>query len=932
MKNKIFILLCFLACNCFSQELPPIQNFSAVTYGGANQNWSITQSKEKYIYVANNSGLLAFDGANWKLYASPNGSVIRSVKAINNRIYTGCYMEFGFWEKEDTGILKYNSISSNSDLTLVEDEQFWNITEYKDWILFQSLQQIYIYNTKDFSLNIIESPSKRAQIFRIGESIYFQKSGLGIFKIENGTSVLVTDSPIIKENLIIGIFLRDNKLMFLSENGIFYSLEEDNLKVWPTALDRLSTKVNVYSSLQLQDESIVVGTISNGIYHIDREGNLVNAINQQKGLNNNTVLSIFEDEEKNLWLALDNGLSVVNLSSPFKEYIDNIGSLGQVYSAIVKDDYLYLGTNQGVFYKHKNSDNDFEFMSSTKGQVWALRMVNGDLFCGHNNGTYQIKNKKAKLISSIPGTWDIKPFKDNPDLLLQGNYQGISVLKRNGNAWELRNKIEGFDIASRFFEWISDTKLVVNHENKGVFVLELDDDITKVVKITNQEPYGSGASLASFNGQIIYTTSDGMFSFNKTKDKFELDKALNDNFFERDAPPFGVLVSDSKNNRLWGFSNNSILSLTPAQLNDKHEVIEIPVPGYFRKNMGVYGFESITPLSKNNYLIGTSNGFVTLNLNKLKENEYKVAITGVKKNPGNLVAQAISLNANNELEFKENSIAFSYNVPEYDKYAEVNYQYQLSDEHNEWSAWSNKADASFENLPFGEYTFRVRARVNSLITNTVSKSFVIHRPWYFSYLAYAIYLLLFSAVVFLVHRYSKFYYKNQQELLLKENRKKIKRKEQKTKRKIIEIKNEKLKDEIESKNRELASSTMSIIKKNEFLNVLKSQLVNAETPQQIKMVIKTIDRNINNADDWRTFEQAFNNADKDFLKRIKEIHPELTSNDLRLCAYLRLNLSSKEIAPLLNISGRSVEVKRYRLRKKMGLEHEKSLSDYILSL
>jgi DNA-binding CsgD family transcriptional regulator len=97
-------------------------------------------------------------------------------------------------------------------------------------------------------------------------------------------------------------------------------------------------------------------------------------------------------------------------------------------------------------------------------------------------------------------------------------------------------------------------------------------------------------------------------------------------------------------------------------------------------------------------------------------------------------------------------------------------------------------------------------------------------------------------------------------------------------------------------------------------------------------VSKTIDRNINNADDWKFFEDAVNNADKDFLKKVKNIHPELTSNDLRLCAYLRLNLSSKEIAPLLNISLRSVEVKRYRLRKKMNLPHEDSLTDYIMEM
>jgi len=130
----------------------------------------------------------------------------------------------------------------------------------------------------------------------------------------------------------------------------------------------------------------------------------------------------------------------------------------------------------------------------------------------------------------------------------------------------------------------------------------------------------------------------------------------------------------------------------------------------------------------------------------------------------------------------------------------------------------------------------------------------------------------------------------------------------------------------------LAASTMSIVKKNELLNAIKKELDSDTQENELKSVIKIIDKNLNPKKDWEFFREAFNNADKDFLKKIKELHPKLTPNDLKLCAYLRLNLSSKEIAPLLNISVRSVEIKRYRLRKKMELEHEESLVEYILSI
>ena len=183
-----------------------------------------------------------------------------------------------------------------------------------------------------------------------------------------------------------------------------------------------------------------------------------------------------------------------------------------------------------------------------------------------------------------------------------------------------------------------------------------------------------------------------------------------------------------------------------------------------------------------------------------------------------------------------------------------------------------------------------------------------------------------------MHNIYKQYYKKQREKLMQKTTRELELKKLENKQQLMHFNNEKLKQDIASKNRELGISTMSLIKKNEFLNSIKKELQNMPNTNSLKHVIKIIDKNINNTDDWHLFEEAFNNADKDFLKKIKREHPSLTSSDLRLCAYLRLNLSSKEIAPLLNISPRSVEVKRYRLRKKIGLDHESSLSNYILEI
>jgi len=185
----------------------------------------------------------------------------------------------------------------------------------------------------------------------------------------------------------------------------------------------------------------------------------------------------------------------------------------------------------------------------------------------------------------------------------------------------------------------------------------------------------------------------------------------------------------------------------------------------------------------------------------------------------------------------------------------------------------------------------------------------------------------------LIHNsYRRFYHKRQEKLIA-ENKREMELTKAQNEKEIIKIKNEQLKEEFKSKSNELAASTLSIIKKNELLSKVKDQLLsNVEDKTTVRPIINIIDKSLNQNDDWELFKEAFNNADRKFLKKLKKAHPNLSPNDIRLCAYLRLNLSSKEIAPLLNISARSVEIKRYRLRKKMDLSHDDNLVNYILKL
>jgi len=219
-------------CNSYSQELPPINVFSTKEYGAENQNWSITQASNKFIYVANNKGLLEYNGARWQLYPTPNESIIRSVKAYKNKIYTGFYMDFGYWEKNNFGILKYTSIAKEKNIKFIEDEQVWNIVEFDGWILFKSLQRIYLYNLKTEVVKIIESDNRIAKLTKVEETLYFQELYKGVFEIENGIPKLISDNPILKDNIIVEIFRKDGDLLFFTQKKGFFFLRDGEVNQW----------------------------------------------------------------------------------------------------------------------------------------------------------------------------------------------------------------------------------------------------------------------------------------------------------------------------------------------------------------------------------------------------------------------------------------------------------------------------------------------------------------------------------------------------------------------------------------------------------------------------------------------------------------------------------------------------------------------------
>lgn len=501
-----------------------------------------------------------------------------------------------------------------------------------------------------------------------------------------------------------------------------------------------------------------------------------------------------------------------------------------------------------------------------------------------------------------------------------GNYDGLNVLEKKNGLWTHRNKISGFKLSSRFFEIDDQRNIWVSHEYKGVYRLHVDSDFRNITDsfLVPELKLGESSCLVKYNKDILYATKEGIYRKSSKSSIFVKDEALS-KLISKEQFLTGKMVVDVKNN-IWTFSNDKVSFASYDHVTKKLLIQNIFIPLKDRKVIS--GFENISFLGGNEYLLGTADGFIIFDIEKINLKKYHavVSIHSVTSTKHKEVPVYLNLNEKEILKNNYGVLNFYFSVPEYDKFQNIQYQYKLEGNNNDWSEWSDRAFVSFENLSFGNYTFWVRAKVgNQISDNTASYKFKVKRPWFISNVMLSFYLLLITVSLYIIYKVNKEHFQ-----------KKLKQEQIENEKIIVQIKNEKLVQDIESKNKELALTKMSIIRKNELLNSIKRELRDEE--KNNLNVVRLIERNLNNNKDWEFFVETFNNYDKGFLDRLKKLHPDLTHNDLRLSVYLRMNLTSKEISRLMNISVKSVETKRYRLRKRMSLEHTSNLIDYILQI
>jgi len=970
LTRKILLLLILsigIACRAVAQPsigLPAIKNYTHTDYNADAEMWDIAQDKNGVLYFANNDGLLSFDGSYWKIYQMPNKAAIKSVAIdASGKIYCGGQDEVGYFFPDNNGILKFHSLKNLLPQKARQFADIWNIVLYNGEVFFRTIE--CMFELKGNELKTFDAPGGWRLLSKAGTQLFAEDRDEGLMTFKGGQWQHCCSAYPTAGLQVTGIapFGKDTLLMITQRKGT-YLLNGTSLIPKPTAIDGILSGDLVSGVSQIAGDRYAISTTSKGLFIIDRNGNLIERFSNAEGLQNNNIHAVHVDNDKNLWLGLENGVDFVNFNTAVMHI--NPGHDNQVKSnsAIVYDKKLFVGTSNGLYSIPVDQEADiskvkgiFTEVDNTKGSVWSLSEINNNLLIGHQDGAMVLRGNRAEPITSSHGAWMFRELPKSNDIIA-GTYTGLQLLQASGTSFNDAGKITGIYESLNNIATDKNSNIIwASHPYRGIYRMQLSPDRKKIVMYSQYTDKNGMPSILNnhvyfIKNKVIAGTEKGIYEYNSAKNTF-----VPSLFFKRILGDAAVeYITEDKTGNIWFISDQrvGVIDFSKRQGNKDYTVIYFPE----LEGQMVKGFEFIYPYDAENVFVGSSNGIFHLNYRAYvsRESKLNVLLTTVKTIAekdslifGGYFMQNGRITAAQDSKHTPtvtkhwNSFHFEYSSTLFAQKSNQEFSYKLDGFDKDWSKWSVKTEKDYTNLPYGTYTFSVRARNNlGNASAPVDYTFTVQPAWYQTAWAYFWCAVVTAVVIAWAARAQHKKFENAQ----KRHDDEQKRLQyvhslelDKSDKEIIALKNDNLQNELNYKNKELATLTMHLVDRGKLLLNIKDELMtltkklNIPDPAyQFRSVFRLLNDSEKNDDDWNHFAMYFDQVHNNFLGTMKTKFPNLSSTDLKLCAYLRLNLTSKEIAQLLNISLKGVEISRYRVRKKLGLSTDVHLYDFLIEV
>ncbi len=786
MRLIIVILLALFAWTNISAQKSPyhIRNYKPTEYGGFTQTWQVLQDERGLIFLASTSNIFSYDGVRWNGIPVKIGAATRQIHydSTTQTIYVGSVQEFGCLERDTTG---YYTFHSFMDQLTPEESVFtdvWKIQQQGKKIYFQSAEHIFIVEDKKVVGRIDpQEGSTFALMFNCGGRIYVRQRGVGLMEISGNTMTLIPNSEMFGSVRLMGMLQMDaNTNYLLTNNEGFVRMSNVSspapvFEYFPIANDTFLRESGVLGIEWINDREFAVCS-RYGLMIYNKKFEPTYLFNKATGLNDESISELFVDREKNIWLAFNNGCSMISYTAPALMFSEDNGFDGTLEMLEITGDTMYICSSTGLFRSvgiHKGQMNmPFERVPGIPNEAWDITVAGPSVLASSSTGVYEVIGNSTTHITDR--YTNCVSWIDTNRTLLTAEKGGFSVLTVDRD----RNWKEAMHFEMPGTELLRTAKPELNSEGNFEFTA------LSRFKTAYRIEFNYTDSLLQFRE---YTLKNGM----PVEDCFTV--KIGDTVYyvsyttafryrpELDINDSSVCITRAPDifDRLFNGETEHISNLVDYRL-----FLERPIDDEFTR---FFGRSGTTPISatvmlgrifiNSNLQLGRADtsGYVwilsqqtiskfDLSFHLDTNVRYDAIITHVRFAGDSM--EYYYPNAEIEVPYTLNSMKFDFAAPYFMYDMGSMYRYQLLGYDTAWSGKSRTTEKEYTNLPEGTYTFVVEA-VNpfGVYSRQARFTFTILPPWYRTTWAYGVYVIGFILFVFVAIRISARTLRKQKERL-----------------------------------------------------------------------------------------------------------------------------------------------------------------------
>lgn len=753
-----------------SKGVPSYTNYVIGNDNPAGQQvWNVGQDQQGFLYTGTSTGLQKFDGVNWEILANPiqdfNTNVRATYLASDGTYYYGSIGDFGIVTTDSSGTSVLQSL-----LEWIPEEipfnDIWTIREVKEKIYFQSREAIFIYSpneeNQDQSIRIWKPDTNFMYSFSLEGTYYTHQSELGLFREKNESLELIPGSEFFGQDRVQVLLPYKNPGEFLvgAFAGGLYHFDGTNFNPFKTEIDSLLQTRSLYKALALPNKTYAISVLGHGFFIIDQEGKALSQFTTKNSIPDQSVYAFYLDNTQNLWVGTNAGLSKIELFSPVTRFDSDTYEVGNVLSLNAYGEDLYIGGSTSVLYIDHADGVIKKVQNLPNTQVFDLEEDDSQLITT-GPGLYKIQKDQASLIKGTESfqTVVLLISKKYPGYVFIGGNFGLHMFKRTINPsgsydYQSIGPISGVTRAIYTIVENSSGEIWAGTQAGYIYRVQIPktasgnlDVSNAIVQVYNDEDGIQGLSGTAINiGGKVYTSGiEGFFYFDMLSESFKKDTIfsfsdeiadINLDTYGLGGNQFGDVTLDFKGEK----------RLAKLQSDGSYILKEYPfnlitarfsAAGYTEPN-GVFWF-------------GTDEGLLRLDPNMEYKTDYPTPLYFNAVNSADRLLTLPKFHGDSipELLYKNNNIRFNYISPFFVKENRMQYQTFLEGLDEGWGEWGDKTSREFTSLPFGTYTFRVKAKNTfGTISEEIAYSFEVLPPWYATWWAYILYLLGFGLIVY----------------------------------------------------------------------------------------------------------------------------------------------------------------------------------------